>query len=92
VGISNPAKLDLYGNTIFAVDTNHGVEVVDVSVPLSSVTVGHYDIYGITEDVDYSGGYLFVAMGGRGVHVLDIIDLDSSKKAPQMRGFFYGQN
>jgi hypothetical protein len=70
----------------FVADREGGLMIADFSIPTEPIHVANYFKAGSVHvlDVIVSGSYVYVAMGGEGLRIVDITDLEN----PQEVGFY----
>lgn len=71
-GAGNVTRASISGNYLYAVGSEGGVYVVDISNPSTPVYTNRFDTDGIAQDLAIVGDALFVADGNAGVKVLDL--------------------
>ncbi len=63
------------GSYAYVADGTSGLQIIDVSNPVSPALAGSYDTPGYAHGVSVSGSYAYVADGGSGLGIIDVSGL-----------------
>ena len=77
--------VQVVGNYAYVADLSSGLQIIDISNPLTPTLKGNYNTSGNAHEVQVVGNYAYVADGGSGLQIIDI----SNPLTPTLKGNYF---